>query len=168
MLKIKISPILKLKIITPLTNINDKRGNYTQLYNDQIYRKFTQIKFVEDDISSSKKNVLRGLHGDKQTFKLITCLYGKFFLVVVNNNPKSRNYLKSESFTLSDKNRLQILVPPKHANGHYVLSKYTIFSYKQSSYYNRSSQFTLKWNDPKLKINWPKICKKPIISKRDA
>ena len=66
---------------------------------------------------------------------------------------------------LSDQNRLQVLVPPKFGNGHLVLSAQAIFHYKQSSYYDRSTQFTLLWNDPKLDIWWPVT--NPILSRRD-
>jgi len=59
----------------------------------------------------------------------------------------------------------QILVPPKFAIGHLVLSEKAIFHYKQSSYYDRASQFTLLWNDPQLNIWWP--VRNPILSRRD-
>ena len=109
---------------------------------------------------------MRGIHGDNRTSKLITCLYGKFLLVVVNNDKKSKQYRKYQKFILSDKNNIQILVPNKFGNGHYVISEKAIFHYKQNTLYNRKSQFTLKWNDKKLKIKWPKGIK-PILSKRD-
>ena len=66
---------------------------------------------------------------------------------------------------MSDKNRLQVLIPPKFGNGHLVLSEMAIFHYKQSTYYNQKGQFTYVWNDPKLDIRWP--IKDPILSKRD-
>ena len=69
------------------------------------------------------------------------------------------------SFHLNDKNKHMILVPPKFGNGHYVISEKAIFHYKQSTLYDRSSQFTINWKDPNYNIKWP--CKNPIISKRD-
>ena len=56
--------------------------------------------FIQDDISTSRHNVLRGIHGDASTYKLVSCLYGAFYLVVVNNNPKSAQYRKWLSFNL--------------------------------------------------------------------
>ena len=85
------------------------------------------INFLQDDISVSKKNVLRGIHGNGDTWKLISCLYGKFQLIVVNNDKNSNQFKKWESFDLSSENRLQILVPPKFGNGHVVLSEKAIF-----------------------------------------
>ena len=59
-----------------------------------------------------QKKSFKGIHGDFKTWKLITCLYGEFHLVVVNNLRKSKQYKKWQSFKLTDKNKLQILVPP--------------------------------------------------------
>jgi dTDP-4-dehydrorhamnose 3,5-epimerase len=152
--------------IKPSTIFEDFRGTYVETYNEQLYNEAgISVKFVQDDISVSSKHVLRGLHGDQETWKLISCLYGKFFLVVVNWDENSSQYGKWQSFTLSDQNRLQVLVPPKFGNGHLVLSEQAIFHYKQSTYYNRDGQFTLLWNDPKLNIWWP--IKNPIVSRRD-
>tara|TARA_B100001057_G_scaffold423644_1_gene445924 strand:- start:117 stop:614 length:498 start_codon:yes stop_codon:yes gene_type:complete len=144
----------------------DFRGSYTEIYNKNIFVKNSmKIKFIQDDISISKKNVLRGVHGDRKTWKLISCLYGKFYLVVVNNDKRSKDFKKWTSFILDDKNKYMVLVPPKFGNGHYVLSKQAIFYYKQNTLYNRKSQFTINWKDPDFKIRWP--CKKPILSNRD-
>ena len=153
-------------LIKPPTIFNDLRGSYVEIYNEELYTGAgINVKFVEDDISVSRRNVLRGIHGDGKTWKLVSCLYGKFYLVVVNWDRSSAQFGKWESFILSDENRLQILIPPKFGNGHLVLSGLTIFHYKQSTYYDRAGQFTLLWNDPKLGIKWP--IDNPILSERD-
>lgn len=126
------------------------------------------LKFKHDKFSLSKKNVLRGLHGDVKTWKLISCPYGSFLLVVVDCNKKSKSYLKWKSWLLSQKNGVQILVPPNYANGHLCLSKECLFHYKLSykgSYNDTNKQFSIRWNDPKINVNW-KI-KNPILSPRD-
>jgi dTDP-4-dehydrorhamnose 3,5-epimerase len=144
----------------------DFRGQYVETYNDKLYAEHgITAKFVQDDISVSSRHVLRGIHGDAETWKLVSCLYGKFYLVVVNCDKQSRSFGQWQSFVLSDGNRLQVLIPPKHGNGHVVLSDQAIFHYKQSSYYNPSGQFTYKWDDPALKIWWP--VKQPLLSERD-
>lgn len=154
-------------LIKPPTIFEDFRGTYVETYNEKLYKEAgIKVKFVQDDISVSSKNVLRGIHGDSETWKLVSCLYGEFYLVVVNWDDASPQFGKWDSFVLSDQNRLQVLVPPKSGNGHLVLSKLAIFHYKQSTYYNRARQFTIKWNDPKLNIRWP--IKNPILSKRDG
>ena len=153
-------------LITPPTIFQDFRGTYIETYNEQLYAEAgIRVRFVQDDISVSSRNVLRGIHGDRETWKLISCLYGQFYLVVVNWHDASPQFGKWESFVLSDENRLQVLVPPRFGNGHLVLSEVAIFHYKQSAYYNRAGQFTLLWNNPKLNIEWP--IRNPILSKRD-
>ena len=153
-------------LIKPPTVFEDFRGTYVEIFNERIYAEAgVTVKFIQDDISVSSRNVLRGIHGDSETWKLISCLYGKFYLMVVNWDQKSPQFGQWESFVLSDQNRLQVLVPPIFGNGHLVLSEFAIFHYKQSSYYNRPGQFTILWNDPDLNLWWP--VKNPILSKRD-
>jgi len=154
-------------LIKPPTIFEDFRGTYVETYNERLYCEAgITHKFVQDDISVSSQNVLRGIHGDAATYKLISCLYGKFYLVVVNWDKASAQFGRWESFVLSDHNRLQVLVPPNFGNGHVVLTEVAIFHYKQTSYYNRANQFTILWNDPKLNVWWP--VKAPIVSRRDA
>ena len=166
-MKIEKTKLEGVLLITPPTIFEDFRGSYVEIYNDQLYRQAgVNVNFIQDDISTSSKHVLRGIHGDSQTWKLISCLAGKFYLVVVNWDKTSSQYGQWEAFILSEDNRQQVLVPPKFGNGHLVLSEQAIFHYKQSTDYDRTSQFTLAWNDPKLKIWWP--IKNPILSQRDG
>lgn len=173
--KTKLEGVLLFK----LEPFEDFRGEYVEIFNEYLYlsevkknlkgtvyeKDSFKLRFIEDDISTGTKGVLKGIHGDKQTWKLVQCLYGKFYLVVVNNNPRSKDNGKWEAFTLSDKNRFQVLIPPLYGNGHLVLSEYDIYHYKQSSYYNPKGQFTIKWDDPKYNIWWP--IDNPILSRRD-
>jgi len=153
-------------LLIKLDVFEDHRGEYVETYNEELYKKNgIDVKFVQDDISVSTKNVLRGIHGDSETWKLISCLYGKFYLVVVNCDVDSENFGKWQSFVLSDVNRSQVLVPPKYGNAHLILSEKAIFHYKQSTYYDPTKQFTYKWDDPKFNIWWP--IKNPILSQRD-
>ena len=143
----------------------DHRGYYWTSWKKETLK---NIRFRHDKFSLSKKNVLRGLHGDSKTWKLISCPYGKFLLVVVNCVKKSKNYLQWRSWILSQKNGVQILIPPNYANGHLCLSKRCLFHYKLSYkgfYLDVEDQFSLRWNDPKLNIHW-KI-NRPILSNRD-
>lgn len=161
--KTKLNGVL---VIEPPTIFKDFRGFYIQTYNKEIYNNAgITVEFVQDDISVSSKNVLRGIHGDAKTWKLISCLYGEFYLVIVNCDRKSPDFGKWESFTLSDSNHLQVLIPPKHGVAHLVMSEKAIFHYKQSTYYDRVSQFTYRWDDPAFNISWP--TREPILSERD-
>ena len=166
-LKVENTALDGVLLVEPPTRFEDFRGEYVETYNQALYRAAgIGWDFIQDDVSISSRHVLRGLHGDATTAKLISCLVGKFYLVVVNNDPASPQYRQWTSFTLSEKNRLQVLVPPKFANGHLVLSDTAMFHYKQTSEYDRSGQFTLLWNDPELGLWWP--IKDPIVSRRDA
>ena len=156
--------IYKIKI-NKNKSFKDYRGFYWTSWHKKFFKK---IKFKHDKFSLSKKNVLRGLHGDNKTWKLVSCPFGKFLLVVVDCQKKSKNYLKWNSWILSHENGLQILIPPNFANGHLCLSDKCLFHYKLSyrgDYLDAKDQFSIKWNDPKLKIKWG--IKRPILSKRD-
>ena len=148
------------------TTFKDHRGSYTEIYNKgfMIENKI-DMDFVQDDISVSHKNVLRGIHGDLKTQKLVSCLYGEFQLIIVNNNPESKQFKKWQSFEVSFENKVQILIPPMFGNGHLVLSEFAIFHYKQNTQYDRDSQFTIKWNDPTYNFKW--YNNDPILSTRD-
>ena len=166
MMKVSKTSLDGVLTITPPTVFEDFRGTYVETYNDAMYRDAgIAVEFVQDDISASTRHVLRGIHGDSETWKLVSCLHGQFFLVVVNWDSESGQYRQWESFMMSEENHQQVLIPPKFGNGHVVLSESAIFHYKQSTYYNRAGQFTLLWNDPRLDISWP--VKEPILSKRD-
>jgi len=147
------------------SSFKDSRGYYWTSWKQNLMK---NIKFKHDKFSLSKKNVLRGLHGDNKTWKLVSCPYGKFILVVVNCVKKSKDYLKWKSWILSHENGLQILIPPNYANGHLCLSDKCLFHYKlayRGSYHDADKQFSIRWNDPKLKIEWG--IKRPILSNRD-
>ena len=160
--KTKLNGVLLIK----LDAFEDHRGEYVETYNEAAYREAgIDISFIQDDYSISERNVLRGLHGDAETWKLITCPFGKLYLVVVDCMESSQDFGKWESFILSDRNHHQVLIPPYFGNGHLVLSDVAIFAYKQSSYYDPSKQFSFTWNDPRFAIWWP--VKKPVLSRRD-
>tara|TARA_B100001057_G_C22832777_1_gene944022 strand:+ start:1353 stop:1844 length:492 start_codon:yes stop_codon:yes gene_type:complete len=147
------------------SNFKDVRG---LLWTTWEKNTFKNIIFNHDKFSISKKRVLRGLHCDFKSWKMVTCVYGKFFFVVVDMRKKSKNYLKYKSWVLDHKKPKLILIPPYYANGHLCLSKECLFHYKWSykgEYIDSREQKSYRWNDPKIKIKWP--VKKPILSMRD-
>jgi dTDP-4-dehydrorhamnose 3,5-epimerase len=154
-------------VIEPLTIFDDHRGRYVELYNEPAYRAAgIKYNFIQDDIVVSHRNVLRGIHGSANNAKLITCLRGAFYLVVVNNIPSHSQFGWWEGFPLSDHNHKQVLAPPGFGNAHLVLTDTAIFHYRQTTTYDRAGQFTLAWNDPRLGIRWP--IERPILSERDG
>ena len=106
------------------------------------------------------------MHGDPGTFKLVQCVSGSVYAVIVNCDETSEDFGKWESFILSEENKHQLYIPPMYGNGYYVLSDVAVYTYKQSTYYGEYKQFTYKWNDERFGIKWP--AKAMIISERDA
>jgi len=143
----------------------DYRGELGGVYDEQKYMEAgLDAKFVYDMVSMSYKNVLRGMHGDNETTKLVQCLYGTVYSVVVNCDELSPDFGKWQSFIISDKNHHQLYIPPKYGNGYYVLSENSIYTYKMSKAHS-DTQFTYAWNDFRFKIRWPSD--RPVLSKRD-
>ena len=124
-LKINMKKLQGIKIKEDSAYI-DKRGIYWTSWKNKRF----SLNFNHDKFSLSKKNVLRGLHGDKKSWKLISCVYGKIFFVIINNNPKHKEYLKYMDVVLSPNNRKQVLIPPKFLTGHMIISNEAVLHYK--------------------------------------
>ncbi len=144
----------------------DFRGRYVSPYNKADFKKADiSVEFVCEDYSTSTKGVLRGVHSDSDNWKLVSCRQGRFYFVVVNCDPASKQFRRWESFILSEENCLQILVPPNFGNGHFALSEKIMFHYLQSNYYDTNRQTSYRYDDPQFNIWWP--TKNPILSPRD-
>jgi dTDP-4-dehydrorhamnose 3,5-epimerase len=167
--KMKESSILSgVWIIEP--NISkDLRGNIWTSCNHSIEALLPQnLRFSHDKFSTSKKDVLRGIHGDNKSWKLVTCTHGKIEQVVVDCRKDSETYHKWEKFTIDSSSPLLILIPPNVGNSYLVKSVSAVYHYKlayNGDYIDSDSQFTLKWDNPELNINWS--TKNPILSSRD-
>jgi dTDP-4-dehydrorhamnose 3,5-epimerase len=112
--------------------------------------------------------VLRGIHGDEQSWKLVTCVYGEIHQVVIDCREDSPTYLKWEKFIINKNNQLSILIPPNMGNSYFVTSEVSVYHYKlayNGDYIDAEKQFTIKWNDPRLNIDWPN--RHPILQDRD-
>lgn len=135
----------------------DFRGDYVMLYNRREYG--LDMEFVEDCISTSRRNVLRGMHEDPICHKLITVLHGTIFYVVLD-----ARLGVWESFILSGENHYVIYKPPQYAAGFLALTDDVCFSYKQSAYYDPNRQKTYSYQA--YNIPWP-LTGKPLLSERD-
>ena len=155
----------EVKVFTPDVHTDYRGELWTTWKKDEFPR---NLDFNHDKISTSRKNVIRGIHGDFKSWKLVTCLYGELYFVVMDNRKDSVNYLEWDCIILNDKNKHSVLIPPGFGNSFCVLSNYSIFMYKwcyKGKYPDVKNQFTLKWDDPKMGIHWP--IKNPILSERD-
>jgi len=149
----------------------DLRGNIYTTYNEEFYADILPqgLHFIHDKFATSKHNVLRGLHGDSKTWKLVSCVWGELFEVVVDMRPESPTYKKWEAYNLKADEYSQILIPPRFVNGYYVLSEHAVFHYKLAyvgDYIDAAEQMTIRWDDPELGIAWP--CGQPILQPRDV
>lgn len=144
----------------------DFRGENMEIFGKGYYN-LTPTEFVVDSISRSTRGVLRGFHGDRHAWKLIQCLYGSVYFVVIDVRPESSTRNVVKSFNLNDKNRLQVLVPAGCVNAHLCISDECLFSYKLTyGYVKPEEQIHIKWNDPVYNVFWP--IKTPILSQRDS
>jgi dTDP-4-dehydrorhamnose 3,5-epimerase len=156
-------------LIKPSVNW-DIRGNIYSSFNKDFYVEILPeiLDFKHDKFAQSIKNVLRGLHGDNKTWKLVSCVWGEIFEVVVDMRPDSNTFKKWDAFDLSSDNYSQVLIPPGYVNGYYVKSEHAIFHYKLAyggEHIDAEEQKTIFWNDPEIGIKWP--CSDPILQARD-
>lgn len=165
----KSSLIEDVYIFKPSVHV-DKRGTlYTSFHND-IFEKYLpkELNFKHDKFSQSLQTVLRGIHGDTKSWKLVTAVFGGVYQVIVDCRKESPTYLKWEKFVINEENPVSILLPPGIGNAFYVQSEIAVYHYKLAypgEYLDAEDQFSVKWNDPQLAIEWP--TKNPILSNRD-
>lgn len=144
----------------------DHRGRYVELFDTESYAEVCGgVRFVQDDVSISHRNVLRGIHGDYETTKLVTVLHGEGYAVLADYRPDSPTYRRWQAFALTGENRDQLLIPPGVGNSVLCLSDLLVYYYKQSTHYVPGRQFTIHWNDPTWGFEWP--VDDPILSERD-
>jgi dTDP-4-dehydrorhamnose 3,5-epimerase len=146
----------------------DKRGFFLETYSEKIYSDLgISNKFVQDNFSHSKKNVLRGLHYQikQQQGKLVRVTQGRVFDVAVDIRKNSPSFGKYYSAILDNKNCYQLFMPPGIAHGFCVLSDFVDFEYKCTDYYSPQNEQGVHWNDPDISIDWP--IENPILSIQD-
>ena len=150
-------------------SFNDERGYFFENYNALNFNdNGINTKFIQDNFSFSKKNVLRGLHfqkNPKAQAKLVSALKGEIFDVAVDLRKNSSTFMKWTSQILSDKNHRSLYVPEGFAHGFYVLSNTAYVMYKVNSHYSPDFDSGIIWNDVKLNISWP--TSEPILSIKD-
>ena len=146
----------------------DDRGFFLESYNKDVLNNVgINPEFVQDNHSRSSKNVLRGLHFQKENpqGKLVRCSNGRVFDVVVDINPSSNTFKDFFCIELNDENNYQLWIPPGYAHGFCCISSFADFNYKCTDFYFPNDQHGIIWNDPEIGIPWP--VSNPIISKKD-
>ena len=161
-MKIKKTEFKDLLIVYQKNNI-DNRGSLRETFNDKILKK----KFIFEYCTTSKKDVLRGFHFQykfKQS-KYVNVLKGKILDVVIDLRKKSKTFGKVFKIILSKENALGLFIPSGFAHAYYSIDNQNIIYYKLDNYYAPKYESGIVYNDPIIKIKWPK--KKFLVSKKD-
>lgn len=146
-------------VITPTVH-GDSRGYFMETYNQNDMKDAgLDMSFVQDNQSSSRKGVLRGLHFQKKypQGKLVRVIQGKVFDVAVDLRKQSKTYGKWYGIELSAENKKQFYIPEGFAHGFLVLSDIAEFCYKCTDFYHPGDEGGLAWNDPAIGVQWPEV-----------
>ncbi len=157
-----------LKLIQPKV-YSDARGYFLETHHLRQYTaQGLEEKFVQDNLSFSHKGVLRGLHYQypKWQGKLVSVIAGEIFDVAVDVRRDSPTFGQWFGAVLSERNHLQMYLPPGFAHGFCVLSDAAYVSYKCTDFYQPDQEYTILWNDPDIGIDWP--LPEPLLSDKDA
>jgi dTDP-4-dehydrorhamnose 3,5-epimerase len=157
-------------IITP-TISTDIRGNiWTSFLKGKVEQLLPDnLSFKHDKFSTSSHNVLRGIHGDTKSWKLVTCVYGEIQQVVVDMREDSPTYKQWQDFIIDKDNQQIVLIPPNMGNAYYVISQNAVYHYKlayNGDYIDANEQFSYSWDDKGIGIKW--LSEEPILSNRDT
>ena len=150
----------------------DDRGWFFESFNEKDFFAAigTQVNFFQDNHSSSKKGVLRGLHyqTEQTQGKLVRVCHGAVFDVAVDLRKASSTFGNWVGVELSAENKKQLWIPAGFAHGFLVLSETAEFLYKTTDYWHAGSEKCIVWNDPTLNIRWPDIGMNPVLNLKDA
>jgi len=168
-MKVIDTDISDVKIIEPDV-FGDERGFFMETWQQQRYQEYGIAKdtvFMQDNLSSSRKNVLRGLHYQYENIqaKLVYVLQGAVHDVAVDIRKGSPTFGKWAGVELSSDNQRQLYIPAGFAHGFCVLSETVMFAYKCDDIYNPAAEISIQWNDPEIDIKWPILS--PVLSEKD-
>ena len=164
-------------VIFEPTVFEDERGWFLESFNEKRFREGLRAlgqpiprSFVQDNHSLSKKGVLRGLHyqiAPHQQGKLVRVTHGAAFDVAVDVRENSETFGQWEGVEISASNRRILWLPEGFAHGFLALEDNTQFHYKTTDYYARECEAEIRWDDPELSIEWPKV-ESLIVNQKDA
>lgn len=155
--------------IIDVKTYGDNRGYFMETYKESDFKAAgLDYNFVQDNQSSSRKGVLRGLHFQKNhpQAKLVRVIKGEVFDVAVDLRKDSATYGKWVGVLLSEENHKQFMIPRGFAHGFVVVSDYAEFAYKCDELYHPEDEGGIMWNDPAIGIEWPEVGE-IILSEKD-
>jgi len=158
----------EVKLIEPEV-FTDTRGYFKETFSVEKYRQLNiGEEFVQDNLSFSRRDVLRGMHFDPRMAKLVSVVFGRVYDVVVDMRPHSQTFQQWTGIELSAENHRQIFIPGGFAHGFLTLSDEAIVAYKQTAAYDPAFERGVSWRDPNIAIAWPLDGRSPILSRKDA
>ena len=167
-MKIEQTPLSGVLVVHPDV-FGDHRGYFQESWNQRKYAELgLEVDFVQDNLSFSKRGILRGLHfqNPRPQGKLVQALQGEVFDVAVDIRKGSPTFGQWFGMVLSVENHLQMYVPEGFAHGFCVLSETALFAYKCTEFYNPQSEHSLRFDDPDIGIEWP-LDEIPSLSAKD-
>lgn len=148
----------------------DERGFFCETFKASDFAKANlPTNFVQDNFSFSKKNVVRGLHYQKNPNaqgKLVSVVKGSVWDVAVDIRPESTTFKKWVAAELNDQNHFMLYIPPGFAHGFIALTEHVHLMYKCTNEYAQQADAGIRWNDPEIAISWP--ISNPIVSEKDT
>jgi len=166
-MKVVETPLPGVLILEPKV-FGDERGFFMETWSRERYGKAgIDVDFVQDNLSSSRRGVLRGLHFQNPLAqgKLVHVLAGEVFDVAVDLRRGSPTFGQWHGVILSGENKRQYWVPPGFAHGFCVTSESALFAYKCTELYAPEHEKSIRWDDPALAIDWPVA--DPQVSEKD-
>ncbi len=169
-MRLTYTPLPGLWILEPKV-FEDVRGWFFESYNEKVFEELgITAKFVQDNVSFSRKGVLRGLHyqlAPMSQGKLVRVSRGEVFDVVVDIRRNSATFGKWFGLRLSEQNKKMVWIPPGFAHGFLVLSDTAEFNYKVTNFYSPEHERTLRYDDQQVGIEWPTLEVPLCISEKD-
>ncbi|NOT85258.1 MAG: dTDP-4-dehydrorhamnose 3,5-epimerase [Methylococcaceae bacterium] len=165
----KITPTVLSEVLLIEPDVfGDERGYFCESWQKKRYADMgLDVDFVQDNLSFSQHNILRGLHVQHpfSQGKLVYVLQGEVFDVAVDIRPDSPDFGRWVGVTLSADNRQQLYIPPGFAHGFCVTGETALFVYKCTELYHPETELSIAWDDPNIGIEWP--LQQPSLSQKD-
>lgn len=167
MIQVRDSDFAEAKVFIPDV-YSDARGYFKESFSVSKYAALgLHDVWLQDSVSRSKRNVIRGMHYDLRMAKFVQVLFGQIFDVIVDVRENSPTYKRWQGFELTAENHHQLYVPKGFAHGFLARSDDVIVHYKMSAEFDPAQERILSWRDPQTAIAWP-LHGEPILSPKDA
>lgn len=147
-----------------VSRLRDERGFFQEVMRNSYVENFLPL-MVQDNLSFSAGDVLRGMHFQENQWQILTVLKGSILDITIDISKSSPSFMRTCNLELSAEGINQLIIPPNVAHGFCTLSDEVLLNYKSTKYYGETPQFGIAWNSVEIIDLWPR--KNWTISKRD-